>query len=268
MLQRVVIDPCQICLKAIALTQDQQHYLARVLRLQAGDRFIAMNGQGQSWLANLITIDDQLQAEIVEPIQTHTELPVNVTLVMALPKGNGFDEVVRQATELGVACIVPVLSDRTLLNPSSQKCDRWRRIAQEAAEQSERQHVPVLQDPIPFPQSLTHLTLAPNYICVTRRTAPHLLNCLLSLAPTPAETLRERPQPLASLSLAIGCEGGWTDAEVEQAIAAGYQPVSLGSRILRAVTAPIAALSLVAAVHERNGDRELYRSETTRLIDP
>ncbi len=261
MLQRVVIDSCQICLKAIALTQDQQHYLGRVLRLQAGDRFIAMNGQGQSWLANLIILDDQLQAEIVEPVQTHTELSVRATLVMALPKGNGFDEVVRQATELGVASIVPVLSDRTLLNPSSQKCDRWRRIAQEAAEQSERQYVPTLQDPISFTQSLTHLiTSDPNYLCVTRRTVPHLLNCLLS---PPL-----RPLPLTPcLTLAIGCEGGWTDSEVEQAIAAGYQPVSLGSRILRAVTAPMVALSLLAAVCERNGDRELYRSETTHSID-
>lgn len=251
MLQRVVIDPCQICLKAIALTQEQQHYLGRVLRLQAGDRFIAMDGQGRSWLANLLTLNDQLQAEIVEPVQVNTELPIHVTLVMALPKGNSFDDVVRQATELGVACIVPVLSDRTLLNPSPQKCDRWRRIAQEAAEQSERQHVPVLQDPIPFTQSLTHLTTSdPHYLCVTRHTVPHLLNCLLTLAPS--------RQPLASLSLAIGCEGGWTEAEVEQAIAAGYQPVSLGSRILRAVTAPIVALSLIAAVQERTGDRESF----------
>ncbi|PZV16558.1 MAG: 16S rRNA (uracil(1498)-N(3))-methyltransferase [Leptolyngbya sp.] len=254
MLQRIVIDPCQICLNAIALTQDQQHYLGRVLRLQAGDRFIAMNGQGQSWLANLIALDDQLQAEIIESVQTHTELPVRVTLVMALPKGNGFDDVVRQATELGIACIVPVLSDRTLLKPSPQKCDRWRRIAQEAAEQSERQHVPILQDPIPFTQSLTHLTTStPNYLCVTRHTAPHLLNCLLTIAPS--------RQPLASLSLAIGCEGGWTDAEVEQAIAAGYQPVSLGSRIFRAVTAPIVALSLIAAVYERTGDCESFSGE-------
>jgi 16S rRNA (uracil1498-N3)-methyltransferase len=250
--QRVVIDPCQICLKAIALTQDQQHYLGRVLRLQAGDRFIAMNGQGQSWLANLITLNDQLQAEIVEPVQIHTELSVRVTLVMALPKGNGFDDVVRQATELGVACIVPVLSYRTLLKPSPQKCDRWRRIAQEAAEQSERQHVPILQNPISFTQSLTHLTTSnPHYLCVTRHPAPHLLNCLLSPIPTP----HSLPP---SITLAIGCEGGWTDAEVDDAIAAGYQSVSLGSRILRAVTAPIAALSLIAAVYEGNGDRQSF----------
>ncbi|MBM0743132.1 16S rRNA (uracil(1498)-N(3))-methyltransferase [Phormidium sp. CLA17] len=250
MLQRIVIDPCQICLKAIALSKDQQHYLGRVLRLQAGDRFIAMDGQGKSWLAHLIALDGQLQAEIVESVQTQTELPVCVTLVMALPKGNGFDDVVRQATELGVACIVPVLSDRALLNPSSQKCDRWRRIAQEAAEQSERQCVPIVQDPIPFTQSLTHLTPAFNYLCVTRRTVPHLLNCL-----SPDSNPQSQTPPI---TLAIGCEGGWTDAEVDQAIAAGYQPVSLGSRILRAVTAPIVALSLIAAVYERNGDRESF----------
>jgi 16S rRNA (uracil1498-N3)-methyltransferase len=249
MLQRVVIDPCQISLNAIALTQDQQHYLGRVLRLQDGDRFIAMDGRGQSWLAKLIALDSQLQAEIVESIQVYTELPISITLVMALPKGNGFDEVVRQATELGVTAIMPVLSDRTLLKPSPQKLDRWRRIAQEAAEQSERQCVPLLHDPHPFSQSLPPLPLStPHYLCVTRHPAPHFLNCLLSPTPNP------QPPTPSSLTLAIGCEGGWTEAEVAQAIAAGYQPVSLGSRILRTVTAPIVALSLIAAVYERNGD--------------
>jgi 16S rRNA (uracil1498-N3)-methyltransferase len=261
MLQRVVIDPCQICQTAIALGTQQQHYLGRVLRLQAGDRFIAMDGQGHSWLAELIAVEEELQAEIVEPIQTHAELPMPVTLVMALPKGNGFDEVVRQATELGVASIVPVISDRTLLNPSAQKLDRWRRIAQEAAEQSERHYVPLLQTPISFTQSLTDVTASTlNYLCVTRRTVPHLLNCLLfPIAPLPSPTL--------AITLAIGCEGGWTDAEIGQAIAAGYQPVSLGARILRAVTAPIVALSLIAAVQERTGDRESEEEPPPLQID-
>lgn len=165
---------------------------------------------------------------------------------MALPKGNAFDDVVRQVTELGASCIAPVISDRTLLNPSSQKLERWRRIAQEATEQSERQLVPTIQQPISFQEYLASLSTLDvsrslHYLCVTRRTAPHLLNCLQNL---------HFPILPISLTLAIGPEGGWTEAEVEQAIAAGYQPVSLGSRILRTVTAPVVALSLIAAVLE------------------
>jgi 16S rRNA (uracil1498-N3)-methyltransferase len=229
-----VITASQIHDQQIALTVEQQHYLHRVLRLKSGDRFIAMDGQGHNWLAAL-TSD---QAQILEPIHAHSELPISVTLVLALPKGNGFDDVVRQVTELGVTCIAPVISDRTLLHPSANKLERWRRIAQEAAEQSERQIVPEILQPVSWSDRLKLETCDRRLICLARGNSPHLLNDLLA-EPTPA-----------SITLAIGCEGGWTDAEIASAIAAGFQPVSLGRRILRAVTAPIVALSLVAGVLE------------------
>ncbi|MDX2229606.1 MAG: 16S rRNA (uracil(1498)-N(3))-methyltransferase [Leptolyngbyaceae cyanobacterium bins.349] len=235
MLQRLVVDPAKIHPPTIQLTPEQQHYLTRVLRLQIGDRFIAMNGQGESWLTIL---DDGPTATLVHPINTQTELPIAVTLVMALPKGNGFDEVVRQATELGVSQIQPVISDRTLLNPSPQKLERWRRIAQEAAEQSERQIVPALLDPITFVDHLHQIQSSQphrSYLCTPRRAAPALLPLL-------TQTWQAQP-----LTIAIGPEGGWTDPELDQAIAAGYALVSLGDRILRAVTAPIVALALIAA---------------------
>lgn len=246
--QRLTIADSQIQGSQISLTVEQTHYLSRVLRLRQGDRFIALDPHGQGWLAELSHQQQQERGQtwtgkILEPIHIQTDLPISVTLMVALPKGNGLDEVVRQATELGVTCIMPVVSDRTLLNPSSQKLDRWRRIAQEAAEQSERQFVPSILAPAPFATSLQQvLTPDPQqpptaFLCVTRLSAPHLLACLLS-------------PPPASVTIATGPEGGWTDAEVEQAIEAGFQPVSLGRRILRAVTAPLAALSLVAAARE------------------
>jgi len=238
-LQRLVISEGQLQAQQITLTSEQQHYLNRVLRLRQGDRFVALDGVGRSWLAELHQSDS---AQILEPVTTATELPVAVTLVIALPKGNGFDEVVRQATELGVACIMPVISDRTLLQPSPQKLDRWRRIAQEAAEQSERQIVPTLLDPVPFKTLLQVAPTDPAYLCVTRHSAPPFLDRLLSTS-----------QALSELTVAIGPEGGWTEAELEQAIAACFQPVTLGPRILRTVTAPIVALSLIAATWERWG---------------
>lgn len=230
-LQRLVIAPSQLQQQEISLTPQQQHYLSRVLRLQTGDRFIAMNGQGQWWLAKL----EGAQAQILEPITVQSELPVLVTLIVALPK-NGFDEVVRQTTELGVASLIPVISDRTLLHPSPQKLERWRRIAQEAAEQSERLIVPEILDPVPLATGLS-LAKDQRYICVARGDSPHLLDCLL-------------PTHHSPITIATGPEGGWTPAEVEAAIATGFQPVSLGRRILRAVTAPIVTLSLIAATFE------------------
>lgn len=232
-LQRLVVSPEQLTDRQLTLNPQQHHYLSRVLRLQAGDRFIAMTGQGQTWLVELGE-----PTYIVEAIPTWNELAVAVILLAALPKGNGFDDVVRQCTELGVAQIVPVISDRTVLNPSAAKLERWRRIAQEAAEQSERQQLPEILAPQPFNQALSTIAADQRYICAERADSHHLLACL-------------QTDPLTStLVVAIGPEGGWTAPELEQAITAGYRPVSLGRRILRAVTAPVMALSLIASVCE------------------
>ena len=251
-LQRLAVTATQICDRTIDLTREQQHYLNRVLRLQAGDRFIAMDGRGHWWSAVLEVRETGLFASIAEEIAENRELPVEVTLMAALPKGNGFDEVVRQAAELGVASIVPVTSDRTLLKPSSQKVDRWKRIAAEAAEQSERQIVPTILEPVPFDVAIEDCGQKYRFICLARGENRHLWDCLVSLE-TPGIPLIREEQDGEELSIVIatGPEGGWTDREVERAIKFGFEAVSLGSRILRAVTAPIVALSLVGAAFEK-----------------
>jgi 16S rRNA (uracil1498-N3)-methyltransferase len=239
-LQRLAIAPSQLQQGQILLTPEQQHYLGRVLRLSDGDRFIAMDGKGKWWLAQL----EKSQAQVIEPLEVQTELPVAITLIVALPKGNGFDEVVRCCTELGVAVIAPVISERTLLNPSPQKLERWRRIALEAAEQSERSFVPTILEPVSFSSLVnSHKSFGQQYICEARGSYPHLQDCL---------------QDTEQITIAIGPEGGWTPMEVESAINAGFVPVSLGRRILRAVTAPIFALSIVAAYLESTNSSASY----------
>lgn len=227
-LQRLAIALDQLQGQQLLLKPEQAHYLGHVLRLRPGERFVAMDGSGHSWLAEF---QSQQLARLLESLVFETELPTNIILLAAPPKGNGFEQVVRQATELGVSQIIPLLSDRTLLKPSAQKLARWRRIAQEAAEQSQRQLLPDLMEPVPFPQIQT-FQQEQRYLCVTTL-APHLLTMPIA--------------PGAAVVIATGPEGGWTSAEVEQAIVAGFQPVSLGQRILRAVTAPVVALSLVSA---------------------
>jgi len=249
-LQRLAIAADQIHQSQVCLTPAQQHYLRHVLRLRLGDSFIAMENQGQSWLARLERADQKpvgaFQATLLEPIDVPTELPVAVTLIAALPKGTGFETVIPAAVELGVACIAPALSDRTLLNPSPQKLERWRRIVREAAEQSERAMVPDLLDPVPFAACLEHGRSSPlRYLCVARGQVPHLIH---SLQWNKERLIAEVGR--TAIAIATGPEGGWTEAEVNYAIAAGYRPVSLGQRILRSITAPLVALSLIAAVFE------------------
>jgi len=236
-LQRIAITPCQIANGQITLTCAQQHYLYRVLRLKSGDRFIAMDGMGKWWLAQLTDTTDTIAA-IIQSLSVATELPTAITLMTALPKGNAFDEVVRCSTELGVTCIAPLLSDRTLLKPSPQKLQRWQRIAQEAAEQSERACIPTILQPATFNHAILSTTATHRYLCASRGNHPHLQNIISEIS------------ACGEIAITIGPEGGWTGAEIEFAIANGFQAVSLGKRILRAVTAPIVALSIVTAALE------------------
>jgi 16S rRNA (uracil1498-N3)-methyltransferase len=231
-LQRITIHAHQIQATQLLLTSQQQHYLLRVLRLRDGDQFIAMDGMGEWLLAQL----QGEQGKILGSLAVKMELPVSITLMMALPKGNGFDEVVRCCTELGVTCIAPVLSDRSLLNPSSQKLERWRRIASEAAEQSERTFVPTILDPVTFNTFLNKAVATHRYICEARGNYPHLKQVINNTT--------------NDIIIAIGPEGGWTNQEIEMAVKLEFQPISLGRRILRAVTAPIVAISLIGANFE------------------
>ena len=234
MTYRLVIAPEQIKENLINLDSQQLHYLLRVLRLGNGDRFIALDGSGNSWIAE---IEDK-SGNIIESIDLNTELSISLNLITALPKSSGYEQIVRCCTELGVSNFIPVISDRTILKPSTNKIHRWRKIATEAAEQSERQIVPTVFEPVKFTVAIDNIELNQDkYICVARGNIPTLWHCLNNSNPS-------------SIVIATGCEGGWTEGEVKKAIALGFKPVSLGDRILRAVTAPIVVSSLVMATSQ------------------
>lgn len=228
-----MVEPGQVMADQLRLSSSQQHYLYRVLRLGVGQQFVALDGRGQQWIATL-TADSDLATLVPTPPSPESSQAA-ITLAIALPKGSGFDEVVRQTTELGVSILQPVISDRTLHQPNPKKLERWQRIAAEATEQSERLLLPEILAPLPWRDYLKQIGEGQKWICVARGDAPHLL------------TVAQASDPAIPVAVATGPEGGWTEAEVAGAIAAGFQPVSLGPYILRAVTAPLAALTLVTA---------------------
>ncbi|MGK7927868.1 MAG: 16S rRNA (uracil(1498)-N(3))-methyltransferase [Spirulina sp.] len=243
-LQRLTIASSQQQGDRLFLATEQKHYLRRVLRLRNGDRFIAMDGKGKAWIASV----REEEAILLEPLSVQNELPGELTLMVALPKGNGFDEIVRCCTELGVSTFVPIISDRVLLRPSPQKLTRWRRIATEAAEQSERAIVPGILEPQPFAASLQLTVFSQKYICVARGDNPSLLFCL-----------QKREE--SAIALLTGPEGGWTAREVAEATEMGYESVSLGKRVLRAITAAIASVSLVASYAQQSNSNAIASPE-------
>ena len=233
-MQRITITPSQVHDNQIALTTEQRHYLTHVIRLRTGDEFEAIDGTGSCYLAAINAAGAQIMRIAITISQ---ELTQSITLICALPKGNNFDDLVRACTELGVTKIIPAISDRTLLNPSPQKLQRWRKIAQEAAEQSERLVVPTIEEPQALKTIFEQLVdPAYRYLCEARGEHPHLL--------TSIQSTESIDMPII---IAIGPEGGWTNGEIALAIGYNFQLVSLGARILRTITAPIVALSVISA---------------------
>jgi len=265
--QRLVLQPQQLqqiqadaaTTQTFTLTLEQQNYLYRVLRLKAGGEFIALNGQGNRWRALLA--DNLGQAKILAELPSNSDLKLDITLAIAMPKGNGLESVIRQATELGVSRIMPLWSDRTVIRPHTNmgaaKPERWLKIAHEICEQSCQTYVPEICAPQTFADAVHRFSpddaQIHKYICVTTKPSPHLLNSLINLTSCLAKT---STKIISSTNIVIltGAEGGWTTTETTLALAHNFQPVSLGDRILAAITAPVVALSIVTAVIESQFD--------------
>ncbi len=213
----------------LPVTEAQAHYLAKVMRLEAGDTLRVFNGRDGEWRALVAHVGKkEVRLQITEPTRPQAPAP-DCWLCFALLKRTKTDLVVEKATELGVSALQPVITART--QGDHVNLDRLRAIAIEAAEQCERLAVPEIRPPLKLAQLITAWPQGRAlYVADERRTAK-----LLRFSAAPA-------------ALLVGPEGGFTEAELE---GIGAHPlvtrVSLGARILRAETAAIAGLALLLA---------------------
>jgi 16S rRNA (uracil1498-N3)-methyltransferase len=216
------------------LAGESAQHLTRVLRVEKGQTF-EITDNSRVWLATIESARrDLVRFEITEELDAGPAA-APVALYLALIKFDRFEWAVEKATELGVTRIVPVAaarSERGLFDGGQKRADRWRRIAQEASEQSRRLRVPEVDVPARMIQVLND-TSTHRFWCDERPGAPVLADVF-------------RPEAGDSTALLIGPEGGWTDPEREQFAAAGWRGVSLGPLVLRAETAVCAALAVVA----------------------
>ncbi|HSD45215.1 MAG TPA: 16S rRNA (uracil(1498)-N(3))-methyltransferase [Pyrinomonadaceae bacterium] len=215
--------------RTITLTADEARHLREVLRLKPGDGVSVFDGEGKEFRARVAQARrDFAELDLDEEIPpARPESPLQITLAVALLKGEKFDLVVQKATELGVTKIVPLMThfaDIKLRDESDaiKRVARWQRIALEASKQSGRAVVPEVGVPNPFESALKN-------------------PCLL-FSEKGGHGLTEIPNPITAI---IGSEGGWSDEELDQARAAGAQIITLGGRILRAETAAITAAALL-----------------------
>lgn len=250
MMHRFFLSPEQLKSAAPALDASEAHHFLNVLRGKPGDRVTVFDGAGHECLCRVATVEKH---RVVLEIQQRNAVPplsYRLTLAQAVPKARNMDLILQKATELGASQIVPLLSDRTIvqLDPDEVggKVERWRHITIEAAKQCGTNWLPVVEPPLKpreffAASNRKHLNLVAS-LQPDSRQLPEILKDF-------TEEHGARP---GSATIVIGPEGDFTPAELADARSAGFRPITLGPLVLRSETAAIYALSILAYELQRN----------------
>lgn len=213
------------------LPEAQAHYIGRVLRHATGDAVQLFDGSGREYLGELVEVGKRnVRVELREQFAGQPDSPLRIHLGQGLSRGERMDWAIQKATELGVAEITPIVSERCEVRLKDERADKrlqhWRQVAISACEQCGRSSLPLIHPPLALEDWL--------------RGRDDDLR--LVLHPVAASLASHAPP--SRLAFLVGPEGGLSDAEVEQAQAAGFHSARLGPRVLRTETAPVVALAV------------------------
>ena len=223
----------------LALPEAATAHLVRVLRLGVGDGFALFNGDGCDYPARLVAVTKRsAEAEVLDRIELGNESPLQITLAQGIARGEKMDLILQKATELGVARIAPVLTERTEVKLDGERLEKkmlhWRGVIASACEQSGRARLPVLFEP----QLLASFVAGDG--SARRFTLDPEAKQILATAAIDAGQ---------GLSLVIGPEGGLSERDLIELRAGGFEGLRLGPRILRTETAGLAAIAALNALY-------------------
>ena len=247
---RFYVPPTQIFDDTVCIRGTDVWHLSKVLRLSKGDEVIVFDGAGREYRVVLGKRKPrEVLGAIVEQWEQDNESPLRLTLVQGVPQARKMDLIVQKASEIGVNHIVPVQTERSDIQrkqktlsdeKAAHKLDRWTRIGIEAAKQSRRTAIPTISPLVTFDAWLAQPPTADLRLVLWEQA---------DQTRTLKQALGEQPSAAQSAVVVIGPEGGLTAAEVEHLRARGYQPVSLGTRILRTETAGLVVLGILQYVY-------------------
>ncbi len=234
---RFFISRDQITGLNIRIADEDVRHIVNVLRMKVGDELHLCDGQGTEYKTRIIVLHKtEVKSEIVTQTKHDFRLP-RVTLGQGLPKSDKMDFIVQKATELGVAAVVPLITERTIVKVKDEdkRLARWRKIAREAAMQSNRQDIPRIGPIASFRDFIS---------------APLPGSRALFLLPweegnEPIKNVLRQNYGVGDIMVLIGPEGGFSVGEAEAAKSRGFYAVSLGPTILRTETAAVAVLSMI-----------------------
>jgi 16S rRNA (uracil1498-N3)-methyltransferase len=221
----------------VVLNPGASHHLIQVLRLRQGAEMVLFNGDGRDYFAQLETAaKKQAHVKVISCSEPEHEIPVKIHLCISISKGERMDFAIQKSVELGVDEITPLFSQHGVVNLKGERAQKrqqhWRRIVISACEQSGRCRIPLLNDAIEIDKWLD---------------TPHPGTGLV-LDPQSRISLASLKQPEKIVTILVGPEGGLSSAEISSAKDLGFTGVSLGPRILRTETAPLAAMAAIQAL--------------------
>jgi len=232
-MRRFFINPNKISNTCGVITDHEARHIGMVLRMQPGNRIELFDGQGTVYQAQITAINRSTVETTILSSHRHQAYPPFLSIAQALIKGNKMDLIIQKATELGVSNLWPTTNQHSSIGSvSPHQVDRWQRIAHEACKQCDRPTPLIVHRPLPLPQVLARSANIPTKILLWENEETRTLRDIDLKSPD-------------HVLLLIGPEGGFSKEEVESAISSGFQPVSIGPRILRAETAAIATITLV-----------------------
>ena len=217
----------------LELAEAQSHYLSKVLRMQAGRELILFNGEGGEYSAEIFAVHKkQLEVLVKDFLPENRQSPLNLELAIGVSRGERMDWVLQKATELGVTKITPLITERTEVKLSGERADKkmehWQQIIISACEQCQRNILPELSEPQNFSDWIDTCDAELKFVLHHRNNQGF-----------------SKDKSAKNISLLIGPEGGLDNDEIAQAVAKNFSPLTLGPRVLRTETAPVAAISLV-----------------------
>jgi len=221
----------------LALPEDAAKHVARALRMAVGDALIVFDGRGGEYEAQILRIDrGRVEVKVGAWRDPPRESPLEVGLVQGLPEADKMDWILQKSVELGVAWIQPVVCERSVVRLSGDRAARreshWQRVVAAACEQCGRNRVPELRATLALRDWAAAPSPAARWV----------------LAPDAPEALAAQPAPAGPVELLVGPEGGLSERERDIAATVGCTALSLGPRVLRAETAPLAALAAMQSL--------------------
>lgn len=241
---RIFLPPEKLSSDQLIITGEQAKHLS-VLRVNPGEYVHVLDGHGYKYKCRVLSAHKrEVSMTIIMKEPYSVESPLSITLAQGIPKSDKMDLVIQKSTELGAGKIIPLITERSQVR-YTHKVDRWRKISLSSSQQSGRDMIPEISEPLGFIQFLDKLNLPSSSL--TKGESGGLLKIIFS-GEHEESNLKKVLRSFGKtkqITLLVGPEGGFSKDEVSAAVKKGFIKVSLGPRILRTETAPLAAISII-----------------------